>query len=203
MPTALSHLENVLNHLLSLDKETQAQWGAFAGQSLAITLPAWQVAIVLLPTDKGIQLIQRADYDQTPTACIEGSPFSFLQLLQTQQHQGNAQQAFFRGDIALRGDIHFAQAISGLCQKIDIDWEEHLSQLTGDITAHRLSQFARGALRFKNTVKESLTTNISEYLLEEARLTPSKGELNAFYEDIETLRDDVDRLIARTSHHVA
>ena len=39
--------------------------------------------------------------------------------------------------------------------------------------------------------------NLSEYLTEEARLLPHRYEFDAWQEDVETVRDDLERLLAR------
>lgn len=43
----------------------------------------------------------------------------------------------------------------------------------------------------------SLELNLAEYLQEESRVLPGPLELENFFADVDTLRDDVERLAAR------
>ncbi|MGB5200150.1 MAG: sterol-binding protein, partial [Sedimenticolaceae bacterium] len=80
---------------------------------------------------------------------------------------------------------------------LDIDWEEQLSRFTGDIAAHEIGRGVRAASREGARMRRSSEQILSEYLTEEARLLPHRFEVEDFIADVDTLRDDAERLAAR------
>ena len=80
---------------------------------------------------------------------------------------------------------------------IDIDWEEQLSRLSGDVLAHRLGTMVRGALDWGRRAKQSLERDVAEYLREETGLNPRQDEVESFVAGVDVLREAVDRLEAR------
>ena len=81
--------------------------------------------------------------------------------------------------------------------ELDIDWEEVLSEYTGDILAFQIHQKTlQAAGLFKQGLQSFMQTN-SEYLREEARITPTQPEFDDFQQQLHNLRQGVDRSEAR------
>ena len=55
----------------------------------------------------------------------------------------------------------------------------------------------RAAGRWGRQSADNLSLDLKEYLQEEARLLPSRYEIEEFLDQADTLRDDVERLAAR------
>ena len=81
---------------------------------------------------------------------------------------------------------------------MDIDWEEHLSRLIGDIAAHRLVSVFNGILNWSKSAASNFTNDLGEYLQEESRDVVSGPEMEMFFQQVDRLRDDAERLQART-----
>ena len=99
--------------------------------------------------------------------------------------------------VSFHGDVQLAQRLQRLLVNIDIDWEEALASITGDIAGYQLR---RGAGEFASWFRhsaESLLQTSSEYLREEVRLTPTHSEFDAFVARLSELRQDVARTEAR------
>jgi ubiquinone biosynthesis protein UbiJ len=99
--------------------------------------------------------------------------------------------------VRIDGDNQSAQRFSKALASLDIDWEEQLSHVTGDIAAHEIGRGVRAALHEGRRVASTGRENLSEYLTEEARLLPHRLEIEDFLAEIDTLRDDSERLAAR------
>jgi len=80
---------------------------------------------------------------------------------------------------------------------IDIDWEEQLSRLVGDTPATFISKGLCTAINFGKSILDSIKRNTEEYVHHEAKLCPTREDLELFYNDVATLRNDVDRLEAK------
>jgi len=95
------------------------------------------------------------------------------------------------------GDVKLAQRLQRILSGLDIDWEEVLAHYTGDVVAVQLHQ---GARRFGDWLKhgaDSLLQTTSEYLNEEARVSPTLAEFEQFQSRVTALRNDVARAEAR------
>jgi ubiquinone biosynthesis protein UbiJ len=80
------------------------------------------------------------------------------------------------------------------------DLEGEAAKWLGDVPAHALGEAVRGAGAWLGRAAGALRMNTAEYLQEESRAMPAPLEAQAFYGDVERLRDDVERAAARLAH---
>jgi ubiquinone biosynthesis protein UbiJ len=69
--------------------------------------------------------------------------------------------------------------------------------VVGDAAAHGVGEFVRGIGRWGREAGSTMQQNVGEYLQEEIRAVPGRHEVEAFRQDVRTLRDDVARFEAR------
>jgi ubiquinone biosynthesis protein UbiJ len=67
----------------------------------------------------------------------------------------------------------------------------------GDLPAHALGRAAQAAAAWLKRAAGALRMNTAEYLQEESRVLPAPLEAQAYYDDVERLRDDVERAAVR------
>jgi ubiquinone biosynthesis accessory factor UbiJ len=191
--TALSILESAMNNYLKLDPELLPQLKALEGKILAVLIKELNITLYFSPSADGICV--QDNIHGEPDAILSGSIFNLLRLGITRGNDAN--RKLFANDIHVKGDTEFGFEFKRIIDNMEIDWEEHLSRITGDVIAHNLGEFARGIRDTGTQIKASMQRNVSEFIQEEARLSPPREEVEDFYSDIATLRDDVDRLEAR------
>jgi ubiquinone biosynthesis protein UbiJ len=63
----------------------------------------------------------------------------------------------------------------------------------GDVTGHQLAEALRSLFRWGEGARKSLKRQLSEYLLEEGRLTPPKLELEHFFDGVQSLSMRVEK----------
>jgi len=80
---------------------------------------------------------------------------------------------------------------------MDIDWEAPLVAVLGDVAGHQFAQLLRGAFSWGQAAGKSLRRQLSEFILEEGRLSPPKAELENFYTEVQSLSLRVERLQSR------
>jgi ubiquinone biosynthesis protein UbiJ len=106
-------------------------------------------------------------------------------------------------DPALAGEVTFAgleadvREVRALIGGFEIDWEEHLSRVVGDVIAHQIGNAVRGAARWFDQSAKSLLADAGEYVRFEANQVPSAAELDRFRQDVDALRQRVDALDER------
>jgi ubiquinone biosynthesis protein UbiJ len=106
-------------------------------------------------------------------------------------------RTLFSGDVDITGDVETGQAFKSILDEMDIDWEEQLSRVTGDVVAHQLGNLARRAGEWLRHGGTTLQQDIGEYLQEESRVLPSRIEIENFIADVGNTAMAVERLEAR------
>ena len=189
---ALKTLESAINTYIHLDPESQHRLRLLEGKVVAIEFTGPAPTFYVLFSGENLELL--SEYSLEPHTRIIGSPLSLGRLGLRSRDAG-----IFVGDVEITGDIELAQEVKTFFSHIEIDWEEHLSQIIGDHSAHTLGQlFKRGKRWFKH-VSKTLTQNLNEYIHEEACYFPTSVELDNFYDDVIEIRNDVERLWARVT----
>lgn len=186
----LTALEAAFNNYLRLDPDTGVRMARLDGKCIAIHLAGPDVTFYVLPTSDTVHLLHH--YDGAPATTLTGSPLGLLQLA-----TGSRERALFGGKVTISGDVETGQAFQAVLDDMDIDWEEHLSRLTGDLVAHRVGNAARAAQGWLRDSRAASARNTREYLQEELRVTPARIEIDNFIDDVTRLAMDTDRLAAR------
>lgn len=193
---AFATLEQLLNQAIRLDPETPKRLSPLHGRVIELQLVGLGLSLYLIPEPNGIQLFSAFEGEADCT--LRGTP---LDLARMRGSQESANQ-LFRGSVEISGDSHLAQQFGDFLSGLDIDWEEQLSKLTGDVIAHEIGNAARGLLSWGRSQTQTFEQNLQEYLQEELRLTPSRLEIDPFFSDVDRLRDDMERLEARIARLV-
>lgn len=187
---ALALLEAAVNHALRMDPYTFSQFEALEGRVVELRLQRPDLSIFMLPGRDGLRLM--GHYAGEADTVLAGTPFSLLRL-----GAGTPGSGLFSGEVKIHGDVELGQRFRRILGGLDIDWEEHLSRLTGDVVAHQLGNLARGLRRWGEQAAGNLGLALAEYVQEERRDVPSRPEVEEFLAGVDVLRSDVDRLEAR------
>ncbi len=187
--TLLTLAQESLNRLLARDPVTLKQLGTLAGREIRIECIRPECHLYLLPHAQGIDLL--AESATEPDACIRGSAFNLLRLPQA----GN--QVMFGRGVTLEGDSGLVHRLQQILADSQIDWEAWLADLIGDTAAHPLANLLRSATRQLRYSGSSLMLSVEEYLHEEARMLPTRIEIEIWQDEVDELRDACDRLDAR------
>ena len=185
---ALSIIEKTLNRFLQLDPESKKNLLALAGK--VIVFESYDFKVYWIFTQDKILLTHQ--YDGLTDASLSGSVFDFMRLGFNQDTA-----TVFASDIKMTGDTEVIQAFKNLFSQLNIDWEEQLSKMTGDVIAYQIGSAIRLLNTWAKQSSKTLQANLTEYLQEEARLLPTNLELNDFFVEVDKLRNDVERIEAR------
>ncbi|MCD6039251.1 MAG: hypothetical protein K0S27_651 [Gammaproteobacteria bacterium] len=191
-----NYLPKILNRYLALDPESSHRLQALQDKVVTIELlihksPSYKKGknifqIIFSPT--GITF-KRQDFFESDVY-IKGTPLSLLRMLLTKENRKN----FFSEDVGIEGSLELGQQIIDLFDALEIDWEEYLSHWISDIPAHHLFKFVRKTALKGSRLQTTFIQNINEYIHEEASLFPPLEALQDFYNDVDNLRMDTDRL---------
>lgn len=188
-------LDAMINRYLLLDPEIAQKMSAFEGRVIAIELQGINKKFYLFPQgasqDACIKLTEQ--YEGDPDTVLRGTPVALFKM----GIASDVAPMMLKGEVEISGDMRLGREFKKLLAEMDVDWEENLASLIGDAPAHQLTRVAKQFTHWASKAKKSIATDISEYLQEESRDVVAGAELEMFYEDVDELRDDVDRLQAR------
>lgn len=184
-------LEQLINQLLRLDPEARQHLLSMHGRVIKIDLIGLGISLFVIPDPAGIQLFNH--YEGQPDCTLRGTP---LQLARMGSPKDSVDQLFSR-EVQIEGDSALAQQFGELLASMEIDWEEQLSRLTGDVIAHEIGSALRKTFAWGRNTAQTLQLDLQETLQEEWRLTPTRYEIEPFITGVDRLRDDAERLQAR------
>ncbi|CCD10284.1 ubiquinone biosynthesis accessory factor UbiJ [Legionella pneumophila] len=192
---SLKALQTAINQAMKLDEQMPQKIQKLDGKTLEMVITPLNVNFYIRFKGSEMQLLHRID--GRPDTIIHSNPIGLirLSLLPTSKAR-----SLFNDKIRISGDIELGQSVKKLFDEIDIDWEGHLAHFTGDVVAHQIGSFVRKGLEFKNQFSTSMQQNITEFLQEELRISPSRNELEDFFAEVDKLVLSVDRLQAHINN---
>lgn len=183
-------LETSINHLLKQDPVTLEKFAALQGKVLAFELADLDLTLYLFPHTEGLQI--QYLYEGQADTTLQGNTLSFINM-----SLGDATDSFFSGEVRIKGDLELGQKFNRILKGLDLDWEEWLSNYTGDLVAFKAGSLVREFTSWGKDALKILELDAREYLQDEGDHTPRTTELNDFAEDISQLRNNTARLEAR------
>ncbi len=193
-PILAGALETALTQYLSLDEDSPLLLQPLAGKVIAIQFEPMNETLYFCPTDHHIQILE--NFQGQADATIRGH----LIQLGLSKFQSSSLESVFNGDLHIEGDTQTARHFQQLFSRIDIDLEEKLAGVTGDVIAHQIGNLFRRGQQWLNHSSESIRSNSKEFLQEETRDLPARPEVDAFCTAVDHLRTDFDRLQARIDY---
>jgi len=192
IPVAITAvLETAFNRYIELDPDGRKQLNRLAGKVISINITGLDQKLFIIPGTNSVHIMSH--YDGDVDTQLKGAPFSLLRMSLGK----NSEQQLFSGDVEISGDTETGQHFNRILNELDIDWEEHLSHITGDVIAHQLGYGFRQLMDWGTKAEDSIFKDTAEYLEEESQLVTTPYEINDFNQNVDKLRNDAERLAAR------
>ena len=189
--TITTLIEIAINRYIALDPDTKAAVPAMADKVIKIIIRELDLPLIFRISDSRIEVFP--SYDSEIHSEMRASVYSLVKLSMA----SDASSSAIGGDIEMSGDLETGRQFRDLLGKVDIDWEEILSQYTGDIVAHKIGNSIRTITNWGKKTVDSLSKDVSEYLQEESRQIPSQYEIKDYLTNVDDIRLAVDRVEAR------
>ncbi len=184
-------IENLLNRNLPRSPRAGELVAGLAGKKMRIE--ATGIGWVLTVESLGTSMRLAKDASAAADAEIAGSLISLAALAGP-----HPEEVIRRGDVTIRGDAEIANKFRELAMLLKPDLEEELARLVGDTPAHQALRLVKLATGFGRRAATTGVRNMAEYLAHERRDLVSRPEAEDFYRGVERLREQLDRLDART-----
>lgn len=189
-PLAGRALETALNRALALDPDTRDSLRPLDGRRVAMRLASPPLALQIRVAGERLEVGPVEDEPDLSVRSTLGGLLSQLPFLRNDD-------APPVGRLRIEGDADLARRLQKLAERFDPDWQQPFVRVFGEILGVQVANACATGLRHARDAAGAFATNAAEYVTEESRDVVPREELNAFHDDVDTLRDDVERLAAR------
>ena len=192
----LKPLQIAVNRYLDYDPEVPKQLARMQGKVVELNFQFLDCSLYFIMNADGLDITE--ELDGVADTTISGSPLALAMM----GLQESSTSSLFSGDVVIEGNTELGAQFQTFLENIEVDWEEPLSQITGDVVANQLGNFVRDLSGWTQETTKTNALNVSEYFREEQGMLPSKFEVNKFKADVDELRLSVDRLEAKVQRLV-
>jgi ubiquinone biosynthesis protein UbiJ len=200
-PVAGRALQAALNRALALDPDTRSALAALDGRSVSLVLDTPSLGL-RIGVDGEQLTVGPVDAGHAADLAVHGSRLGAL-LGQLPMFAGRRRPGADPGRINVSGDAELARRLQQLAAGFDPDWQQPLVAAFGPVAGVQLARLLQNALMHMRNGARDLAGNAAEFLTEESRDVIPRAEQNAFHDDVDGLRDDVERLAARVARLTA
>lgn len=191
LPTpALGAAEIALNRYLGSDPRALALCEKLAGRALELRFSDLGLRLVFVAERHGMQL--RGAPENEADVCLTGTASAFGRILFS-----GGQEGITGGGLRIEGDVGVAQRFADLFASVDFDITDFVDARLGPVPAYFIGRGLKQARALFSRAAHEFPEQTAEYLREETRDVIGPWEHEKFVIEVETLRDDAERLAAR------
>ncbi|NBD96114.1 MAG: sterol-binding protein [Gammaproteobacteria bacterium] len=181
-------VEQAVARAIALDDASTSRLAPLRGKLVRLELKGLAIDLYFRGHDDGLAV--SAEHDAEPDTTISGTPLALLAMAVPDWRAPGS-------GVRIEGDAGTGQAFEKLLKQLDPDWEAIFVARFGPVVGHQLwrmlTQARDGARHFSSTSAEQA----ARFLREESGLLVSRREADEFVDEVDELREAVDRLEAR------
>jgi ubiquinone biosynthesis protein UbiJ len=185
-------LELALDRIVALDPATRDALLALEGRDLAIAIAAPPLALRLKVRDGRLVVGPDREAGEADLS-VKASLGALLgQLLP-------GREAVPLGQVRISGDAELARRVQQIVQRYEPDIEEAFTRVFGDVLGVQIARGLKGAFDWSKRSAQTLLRDTADYMSEESRDLVPKAEMARFLDEVDELRDGVERLERRAA----
>ncbi len=184
-------LEIALNRALALDPDSRASLARLDGRTITLTLDAPRLAMSIAVAGDRLR-VGPADAVAEPDLSLVATAGAVLAQLLPKRDDAPPV-----GKLKISGDAELAQRLQKLARGFDPDFDAAFASVFGDVLGVQIARVLREGLAWGRERAGHFARDAADYLTEERGDVVSKVEQAIFFDEVDALRDDVDRMAAR------
>lgn len=188
-------LEAALNRGLALDDAARTQLGSLDGRRIGIELRGTPLALEIA-VDAG-QLRVGPHWQADSDLSLRATPGSLLAFALRRDDGPSGRSPGATGKVEISGDAELARRIEKLLRGYRPDIEEAFAKTFGDVVGVPLARALHAAFTWSRESADALVRDGAEFLRDDSRDLIAPAEMDRFLDDVDALRERVDRLVAR------
>lgn len=194
MMNALCQLLSIASEkLVAADSDTQARLAALEGKVFRLIVTAPGLDLFVLPAANG--LLFQTQAARQPDVTLSGPLTAFVRY----GLQGLGARIESKQPVSIHGDLDLAQSLQYMLAKMDLDREEVLAAMIGDMPARKANLLIASAVAMLGHSARLAQKNWCEYLQEEKQLLASPAALRKHAGEVNALRSRLDRAELRVA----
>ena len=186
-----SVLERALNATLAMDPASVQLLAKLDGRVIAMNIESIDGSFYLLPHRERVTI--EINHDQNPDIVIKGGLLAYVRSA-TASVRGSANPDQL---LEISGDAHSVAVLRDFLRSLQLDFEEQLSSLIGDMPARQAGNQIRSFSEWAEQVGQSIAVNTGEYLTEEKQLLVARPRIDRFLIAVDQLQNDTERLASQ------
>src|SRR5437899_2136497 len=128
----LKNASQAINKFLALDKDSIERIKKLDNRIIAIELLPMHLCFQLFFKDNKVSVHE--DKVESASTFITGTPIQLLSVMLAKENR----QQFFAQDIKITGNVELGHEVIHLFDQLQIDWEDKLANVVGDVPAYYL-----------------------------------------------------------------
>ena len=181
-------LERALNRALRLDPAAAARLGGLDGQSVELHLDGPELALRVWVDGDALRVGPPAE---AASLRVRTTPGAVLAMALDARHEVPP------GKLQISGDAGLARQMEGLLKNWQPDLEAALSGIFGDVAGVPIARAVSGTARSARRRAADLREDGAASLRDEARLTPSRAEVDDWLDGVDQVSELSERLEQR------
>jgi len=187
----LELFELVSNKTLEYDPATQARLEKLQGKTMALHIKPLDQSLAVTPLQSGLE------FSSTMPEQVDVTLSATVSAMIKITRDGLEDAELEPGELEINGDPIVGQRFAQTMSELNVDWHSLLAEQIGDGPAHVVTTAAEQAKDIAKSSQHHLKQLFSKFIKEDMDIVVDKEEVNAFLDDVDILRADADRLIAR------
>ncbi|WP_027965920.1 ubiquinone biosynthesis accessory factor UbiJ [Halomonas halocynthiae] len=190
----LAGIEKTINALLARDPAAPQRLRQLSGKSLLLRMTSPNLVLAVHFHAQGLDLLREPDTTEgAHDAVVELDSDTLSALI----GGASVEQLMFQGKLSVRGHTQLLESARNLLLDLDLDWESELARWFGEQPAHTLAEGLRSLGNWGVRTQRELRADVAEYVFEEARLLPSRYQLEVLRDHLTEIEVTTDRIAAR------
>jgi len=188
-------VEKAIHGALRYDPGSRYALQRLTGKVFALEITKPSLTFFFIPTDE--QVLIQSQYEGEVHTRLKGSLPALASLARADRVN------LADSGVEVFGNTGVLIELQQILQNLDIDWEDALSDVMGDVASHQAAKSIKAVLGWFGDRQQSFKRLLGEYLTEELRSLPSRPELENFYREVDELHLAADRLAAKLAARIA
>ncbi len=175
-----------INHMLRGESWACRRLQSYSGKTICVQIPPLIEINLLVQASGELQNASQSEEIDTTLRLLPGILPGIL------AHDENAY-----AHIKISGDTNFANELLNISKNINLNIEQDLSKIIGDIPAHRIAKAGKHVVQWHADSINNLSQALVEYWMEEQPMLAKSTYINEFVDEVKVIQNDTDLLHQR------
>lgn len=187
---AFAGLEKTLNLAIRMDSQIQSALAIHEGKIIHAACQSPDINVFIRI---GEQCSVLHTTNENIEVGIQGELVTWITLATAEDKAS----ALINSDMTITGNSQLLIELGHSLRELEIDWEEQVANVIGDVPAHLLGQGARHTVKAGQDLSKSIRQLVETFVYKDAQLLPEKDASDEFYRRLRNIEMRLERTTAK------